>query len=278
MSIPLSHDFKKFMEIVDLNLYNEIMDLRNYSFLAPPTLLPLLSYMDKNSITDYYPNNNTRDYLERVLGRKRCTDTTLPLRQLKTFKNYNNIHYDVPDEINNYLNSLTDEIKMLLPSDLDWQSLFLLLYESLINIYKHSGFDKGYILCQKYPNRNITDICLIDDGISIPGSFEKFGFDFIDDSEVIYEAINGKSTDKEKEGIHGRGLNTSARLTSLGFDEEMLIASREGLCIINQNGAKIKEIDSYYVEGTFITIRVNNKKIGQKLFDYLPLRTIHKIK
>ena len=39
--------------------------------------------MELNNIEYYKANSITRPYLEKVLGRKRCTDTTIPLRQLK---------------------------------------------------------------------------------------------------------------------------------------------------------------------------------------------------
>jgi hypothetical protein len=49
----------------------------------------------------------------------------------------------------------------------------------------------------------------LDTGISIPGLFEKSGFDFKDGCDDIYRAINGKSSDILKEGIRGIGLNSS---------------------------------------------------------------------
>ena len=79
---PLINNMRKLRNILQKNKYHKIMDLRDYSFLAPPVLLPLLQYMDQHNINEYYPHPNTEQYLEKVLGRQRCTDTTYPLRQL----------------------------------------------------------------------------------------------------------------------------------------------------------------------------------------------------
>lgn len=62
--------------------------------------------------------------------------------------------------------------------------------------------------------------------------------DFVDDSEAIYEAINGRTSDKEKINLHGRGLNTAANITSQGFMGQMLIASRNGVCTVNKRGIR----------------------------------------
>ena len=99
--------------------------------------------------------------------------------------------------------------------------------------------------------------------------------DFKNDSEAIFEAINGKTTDKEKYNLHGRGLNSTARITTLGFDGEMLIASKSGFCIITKNGAKTYE-NKNQINGTFIILRLSNKKIDN-IYDYLKYEKINKI-
>ncbi|MBE6500392.1 MAG: hypothetical protein E7Z80_07625 [Methanobrevibacter thaueri] len=245
------------------------MDLSGYPFIAPPTLLPILQYMELHNIHKYIPNLSMKSYLEKVLGKKKCTDTTIPLRKLRTF-HYND-YFQVADNIELYLSDLTDEIVRLIHSSVDAQSVNVLFYEMLTNIYKHSHCNNAYILCQKYPTVNTIDICIIDDGISIPGSFEQEGIDFIDDSEAIYDAINGKTADKEKYALHGRGLNTTANITSLGFGEEMLIASRNGVCTVNKRGVRTWKKNMPYIDGTFVTLRINTNKI-KNIYEYIKRR------
>ena len=269
MPPSLINNLRKVDRIIKDNQGQQVMDLSRYSFIAPPTLLPILQYMELHDIHKYRPHLATKSYLEKVLGKKKCTDTTIPLRKLKTFQ-YDD-YFQVADKIELYLSDLTDEIVLLMHSHVDAQSVNVLFYEMLTNIYKHSYCENAYILCQKYPTVNTIDICIIDDGISIPGSFEQEGLEFTDDSEAIYEAINGRTTDKEKYNLHGRGLNTSANITSLGFGEEMLIASRNGVCTVNKKGVRTWKRKMPYIDGTFVTLRINTNKI-KNIYEYIKRR------
>ncbi len=150
--------------------------------------------------------------------------------------------------------------------NLDEAGVNLIVYEMLTNIYKHSEFNNAYILCQKYPKANKLDICMIDDGVTIPGSFENYNVTFINDTEAIFDAINGKTTDKEHYQLHGRGLNTTASIASLGFGEEMLIASRNGVCTVNPKGVKLWYKNMPIIHGTFITVRVNTNNINAQTY------------
>lgn len=180
----------------------------------------------------------------------------------------------ISDKIEDYLSEFTEETHGLLPKNADIQSIDFLLYEILINIYKHSKFKNAYVQFNIHNDYNI-DICIIDDGIGIPGSFKEASFDFENDCESIYGAINGETTDKEKYNLHGRGLNSSARITTLGFDGEMLIASGNGICTINKNGAKTY-LNENKIKGTFIIIRIDNKKIDN-IYGYLKHEKINRI-
>ncbi len=273
MTPSLISNMKKLNKIIKDNQQNKYIDISKYTFIAPPTLLPLLQYMELNDIHKYYPHNAAKPYLEKVLGKEKCTDTTIPLRRLKTFGTDD--YYYKTEKIENYLDSLSNEIIELIEAQDNNQSINLLFYEIITNIYKHSNCNNAYILCQKYPNVKTIDICMIDDGISIPGSFEEAGISFNNDSESIYEAINGKTTDKEKAELHGRGLNTSANIISLGFGGEMLVASRNGVCTINKRGVRTWDKNMPFIDGTFITLRINTNKINN-IYEYIKRREINK--
>lgn len=76
---------------------------------------------------------------------------------------------NVSEKIEEYLSDFTDEIEKLLPSDVDKQSINFLLYELLINVYKHSKFRNAHI---EINNDEIITILIHDDGIGIPRSFK----------------------------------------------------------------------------------------------------------
>lgn len=179
------------------------------------------------------------------------------------------------EKIEKYLSKLTDEIFNILPEDADLQSINYLLYEILINIYKHSRFGNAYIQLDISKNNDNIDICVIDDGIGISGSFKDASLSYINDCESLFEAINGKTSDKEKYKLHGRGLNSCARITTHGFDGEMLIASGKGICVVTTKGAQLYK-NKYGINGTFIVLRINNKKIDN-IYEYLKYKRINKI-
>lgn len=181
-------------------------------------------------------------------------------------------YFTISDKIDEYLSKLSDEIINSLPAKTDVQSISFLLYELLINIYKHSRFENA---CIKIDVKDEIEIQIIDDGIGIPGSFSEGNITYKNDCEAIYEAINGKTTDKEKFNLHGRGLNTSARITTIGFGGDMLISSGFGICEIKSNGARLY-LNENQINGTFIILKITNKKVDN-IYDCLKYEKINKL-
>ena len=197
---------------------------------------------------------------------------SLKIKELKYY-NYLDFH-NISDEIEGYLFDFIDDAIELLPDNIDYQSVYFLLYEILINVYKHSKFHNAYLQTIIYNDEENIDFCIFDNGIGIPGSFKESSIYLDNDCEAIYEAINGKTSDKEKYVIHGMGLNSTAKLTTLGFDGEMLIASGNGICEITKMGAKTY-FNDHEIVGTFVILRIKNKKIDN-IYEYLKYKTITK--
>lgn len=245
----------------NLNLIIEKINLNEEFNLDLVIILPLLNHMINNNLI----SNNE---LEKLLSNK-----SLKIKKLKFYKFTDFIN--ISDKIENYLSELTDEIITLLPENIDVQSIEFILYEILINIYKHSKFKNTFLQIITYNNGQNIDICIFDDGIGIPGSFKEAQLNYEIDSEAIYESINGKTTDKEKYNLHGRGLNSTARITTQGLNGEMLIASGEGFCTINKNGVKTLT-NKNKTNGTFIILRFSNNKI-ENIYTYLKFKKINEV-
>ena len=182
----------------------------------------------------------------------------------------------ISDRIDEYLSEFTDEIIELLPEEIDAQSIDFILYELLINVYKHSKFENAYLLVPTLKNNENFCICIYDNGIGIPGSFKEAGMESINDCEAIYEAINGKTSDKEKYGLHGRGLNSTVRITTLGFNGKILIASGKGICLISEKGAETYS-NNNTIKGTLIILKIQNRNINN-IYEYLKHENINKNK
>jgi len=262
----LLRDFRTFKNIINNYDGGGVVDLTNYNFLGPTTLLPLFIFMMKNDINKYIPHIDTKNHCDRVLGKSPNKYTTIPFEELPRHISDEDIG-NFPDKIRNLLNQ----------GYVDPEPYELLVYEMLSNIYDHSQFKRAFVLCQQYPNskNKTTDICLIDDGISIPGNFEKEDFEFENDSEAILSAINGLSTNKFDGKFRGTGLNTATQISTLAYGEEILIASRKGVCHVKGNGAQLYKMGSNYVDGTFVSIRINGYNI-EELNEYYSKRKIIK--
>lgn len=133
-----------------------------------------------------------------------------------------------------------------------------LMGESADNILEHSQSTSAYMMGQSYARMGFTEICIFDDGISIPGIFEKTGFDFKYDCSAIKSAIMGKSTKEDVSGARGFGLGSSLKILVDGLNGEGIIISRNGAVYVN---SKLRE---YYNlsdprlchKGTLISLRI----------------------
>lgn len=247
--------------IEDLNITTTKIKNNEKFTLNLTLLLPLLNLMKTNNLI------SSEDFNMII------NNQSLKIKELKYFNFLDFSNH--PDEIESYLSDFIDEIIHMLPKNTDYQSVYYLLYEILINVYKHSKFNNAYIqTIIDHAEENI-DFCIFDNGIGIPGSFKESFIHFDNDYEAIYEAINGKTTDKEKYVIHGMGLNSTAKLTTLGFDGEMLIVSGKGICEITKMGAK-PYLNDHEIHGTFVILRIKNKKIDN-IYEYLKFKSINKV-
>src|SRR3972149_10057006 len=92
------------------------------------------------------------------------------------------------------------------------------------------------------------DISIVDNGISIPQSFQNAGYRF-EDWEAIYNAAMGISTKKDQQG-RGWGLKNSLKLLTDGLTGECLIVSRNGALIAGMSRGAIydKNLHSFAMQ------------------------------
>ena len=246
----------------------------NFNFLSNNNFNLFLDYLKFNDIVEYDFSEFSQSSFEKSMFSKNFNGTEFLLMKLKkfSFKGYN----QDTSQMEFYIDKFIDNVLSLIPLDLDKSGTNLLFYELLINIYIHSEFNNAYMICQNFSKSNSVAIFIIDDGITIPGSLEDCGNSFINDSNAIFEAINGCSSDKYEDGIIGRGLNTSACISSLGFGEELLIASRNGLCIVSEKIVYNFACPDLQIDGTIICLILNNTKI-KNIYDYVSKINFEKI-
>lgn len=305
MSLPsLLRDFQKF-ERVRKYPDQEILDLSNFRFVAPTTLLPAYHYAISNSISKYVPHENTREYLDQIFGRSQCNEHTLPLLQI-------NLNQDEMAKIK-ILSSVNNKIRnILFPNDATGYTEYgdagfrYIIDEILSNVEQHSEADKLYVYCQGYPSEGYVDVGILDNGVTIPGKYEaelpEFKnkninpYLFQDDPEALYLSVNGISTKrgfkldlerlKSKDGIPdvdniGCGMNTSVRTITEVLGGSMLIASREGICHLTPSEKTFIKAENHNnsINGTLMSMRFKKgefdyDKFNECIFEYRMIKDI----
>ena len=242
------NNYIRIMDTHDLEK-DEIINIDSCDFITPIFLAPLMNfiYNNKKSIK-HHKDPKVDDYLQRVLGLKKHSNTTLPFRWL--------------DETTDNSEELTKDILQIIkPIDEMSQALKYIFYELTNNVYDHSKFDNGFVIGQNYPRTNNSDFCFMDNGISIPGSLKDYGFTFKNDCEAIIKAVNGLSSKHGGEFVgRGTGLNTVINIVVQGAKGKVIIASGTGVVEITKSKVYAKHVPENYIGGTLVGLRLNSNK------------------
>ncbi|MHA1359121.1 MAG: hypothetical protein ACTSRC_13445 [Candidatus Helarchaeota archaeon] len=138
--------------------------------------------------------------------------------------------------------------------------------ELIDNIYEHSKFSIAYVMAQRYNKMKFTEVCIIDNGISIPGSYKNKGYKF-NDIEALKEAVlKGLSTKSDERGY---GLRTTLNLLTNGLEANCLIISGSASLIANKDNNKFHDIEKSIFNGTLISVRIPYKLSKVNIYEYI---------
>lgn len=256
----LFQDYKKYEKIMkNVNMNSKYIDTSMYSFLPPTTLIPLLCMQNKLKIP-ILVNNSIEDYVKTIMNGK-STNMNIPYQTLpKSAK-------ERQDE------DLTEKMVNCIKEKWGTQfgghfSLQYIISELTSNIYDHTSLEEelasqGHAYAQHNSNLNKLDICIMDDGLSIPGGFKKSGISFDDECHAIELAISNNSTLSKNPLERGNGLWSTIKLAIEGNGGEVLIVSNKG-CLHIQKKDKYKYIlldNENIFKGTLISFRLNKCEV-----------------
>ena len=253
----LYDDYAKFERIA--RFYDEgvsTLNLSNEKFIAPTTMIPLLCFAGRKNIETFLVNDNIEKYVERILNRKE-TSTTVPYQILpfsEKERQDKELSFKITQKINHTYGG---------------QYTLLHLFSELTNnIYNHTPFEEelasqGYTYAQEYPNSKKLDLCVMDDGVGIPGRFKRSGISYDDDCHAIEMAISNNSTVTDDKDERGNGLWSTLRLVVEANKGQALIVSGQGcLHITNKNRYRYYLLDNKNIfKGTLISLRLNNIEV-----------------
>lgn len=226
------------------------INLSNSIFLSPIFLAGLAAlYQDRqfslntkfmeNSLAYYakaieFPNmyditQNNSSNTHQTLFEKYRYKTYLPIIKFPTARiaSISKLRDDCFSTVNELIkNQLKLPIQIL-------QGIYYLIDEITNNVLDHSKKDFGYLMLQYYPTKQYMDLCIIDNGVGILGSYQINNHeDIITEKQAFESAFEGIST-KPYYQSRGFGLHTSRKMLTQGFKGNYMIWSGK-TALINQ--------------------------------------------
>ena len=248
-----------------------IIDLRSLTFVRPFLILPLCAILRKSPFSeckvDYQFNGATESYLNTILfpnGFNALIDQGwedyLARFQAKTYLPICQIPAEMKNtQIRECLLTIFENI-LLRQLNISGQMITVFKYligEAMDNIVDHSGVQNGWIMVQNYPQKGFLDICILETGIGLLGSYQKFNFPNIEtDDQAIEQAINGKST-KQITETRGYGIDTSRRMLVNGLKGKYFLLSGSAMYIYTNDFEQIVPLTRHIAwSGTMLALRI----------------------
>jgi len=130
------------------------------------------------------------------------------------------------------------------------------LSEMFDNIWEHAKSEYGWFLAQYYKNKKYVDICIIDNGISIKGSYVKKK-NIRSDTSAIKLALKGVSTKKDDRGM---GLHSTRNLIiNSSLKGKFILLSGQGGYYADKKKDLLFNLNCYW-KGTIIFYRLYKTK------------------
>lgn len=251
----LFDDYLKYERIIKNYDGSGYMDISKEKFIAPTTLIPLIRYLWKNNIENVQLNKKTYSYVSKIIHRE-PTPTNTPYRVLPKTKQLINGK------------SLSSEISMKINEEYaGHQTLNFIVNELTNNIYDHTPFEQnytsyGYCYAQEYPTWKKVDICVYDDGLSIPGKLEQNNVRINNDCHAIEKVISGFTTVHDRD--RGNGLGNCLKLMNDNNGSSLIVSRQAALEIdTKRNRYKYHQLDNKeFFKGTLITIKLRDNPVN----------------
>lgn len=241
-----------------------IFDFSKIKFVYPvfiTSISSLIADLIEKDYVIYRSGINTTSYLETMFFPVGLKPDELPLWET-TLNNYNGKNYlpvinfsasrkKAETKIReNMLSKVNSLLEYNLKLNTNYKTaISYIISEITDNIIDHSGVSRGWLSAQYYPAKKFLDICIIDTGKTILGSYKDNNIAGInDDFQAIEKAISGVST-KDKE--RGFGMRTSKNMIEKGLKGKFILISG-GAMLFND------ELIKFPVkwQGTILALRI----------------------
>ena len=259
---------------------NIIISLTNIRFVQPTFILALAALSDSLGkrgsalAIDQPAEGLCTSYLNKIkfpMGIKPdeliSWESKLKKYRYKTFLPIINFPTDKSEVNSSVRERLFSQLNFLIRDRLNLESDYenavsYLISEISDNIIEHSGDERGWLMVQYYPNTLYLDICIVDTGKTILGSYLDSGrSDIKDDTTAIEKALEGIST---KSIERGTGLRTSRAISMDGLEGDFVLYSGHALYF--------KKCINYLPirwPGTFVAIRIKRRVLNFSIYNFV---------
>jgi hypothetical protein len=236
------------------------VDLCKVEFVTPLSILPLAVFASHNNIkiTCSEEDDNVLTYLDTIgfpYGFTKIPNETkryLPMTRLPPIEN-NTILGKYEDLIlgkagsGKYASSFKFSLKYLTS-------------ELVNNVNEHANIDHYWLLAQYWEKPNKTcEIVIVDCGIGYKQSYEGTDYEVATDKDAIINALEGKSSKKER--LRGVGIPSIAKMFINGYGGKLIIMSGKSVVYDKQGQRKTLKMKSYW-QGSLVGINFNLKTIN----------------
>ncbi|HJH28402.1 MAG TPA: hypothetical protein C5S51_01710 [Methanosarcinaceae archaeon] len=259
MCPTILNEYINFCNIRKNALATNNLDISACNFIHPTCLLPLILFKKEHNDMRYVPPpSQVANYMSIIENRHHQQSSSyLPIHRLS----FNRSETD--DDIDQLCDHHNNGIEYG-----DESAFRFMITELIDNIYQHSQFNFAAFMAQRYDTKGFVEITIMDDGMSIPCSFEKHGIDYKNDCDAITAAINGKST--KIDGNRGYGLPDTTNLYVNGCGAEFFLVSRNGALYKNRDDENLYNTEGLYIlNGTLITVRIPCPTNKVQIYNYI---------
>lgn len=253
-----------------------IFDFSKIKFVCPvfiTSVSSLIAYLKENCYSIYYSEIQD-SYLQTVYFPLGLKPDELP-QVTETLDNYRDKNYlpviNFPTsrkkEETTIRENLLSKINTLLENNVKLNINYKTVVSFLIseitdNIIDHSGVSRGWLAAQYYPSKKFLDICIVDTGKTILGSYkDKEVAGITDDITAIEKALIGISTKGKERGF---GIRTSKKMIVEGLNGKFVLISGKAMLFNN-------ELTDFPVQwnGTILALRIPQGVTNFNYSEYL---------
>jgi len=246
-----------------------LFDFREAKWFFPVVLLPLATYINDTD-SKFFPPADERllEYFDTVAFPK-GVEHAFEIKDERSYIPIAHIKKRNPKERAKIEEKFIETLYHVLNPTVEIRNaIYYPISEFVDNIFQHSKRDEGYLFAQYYPTKKFLDMCIVDRGVGLVGSYKKVLNLKLSDEEAIKEALEGRSTKNSNE--RGYGIATSERIICEALKGEfLLISGKAAFYSSPHQGGIIYTLPKFDWNGVIVAYRIPKPQNYVDIYQYV---------